>query len=218
MVHFSDNIFTYSKSRTLDLCSRIKKQGLGLAYSCDTRAGLIDGEMVKAMEEAGFCRIAVGFEDASRDVLMKVNKEATLEQNIRTAELIRANSDMCVVAYWLTGLPGSSPASLAKNTRVIRELLGDGVVDLVSLRMFVPYPGTPIFCDGRGYGLEMVNNDWSVYDRTDSLPVFRLDGLSRYEIYTHYLGLRAMINEMYRHKLGLSSAKMEDIIATVRAF
>lgn len=217
LVHFTDNVFTQDRQRTLALCQMLRAEGYGLLYSCDIRSGTVDAELLTEMERAGFRHVAIGFEDDEPAILDGVNKEVAAGGNLATARLIRATTQMAITAYWMVGLPGTTPDSLSRNLSAIARLISEDVVDIVSPRIFVPYPGTTVFRVPGRFGVEVVDTSWGHYDRVTSLPTYSMKGIGRHELHAHYMALRASINEAYRVKLGIPADTLGSAVARARA-
>ncbi|MEW6048560.1 MAG: hypothetical protein AB1609_19150, partial [Bacillota bacterium] len=214
---FTDNVFTENRSRILEICNRLRAERFGLFYSCDIRAGTVDAELLHEMELAGFRHVAIGFEDADLAVLSRVNKKTEPTRNIETARLIRSETQMAITAYWMVGLPGTTMDSLSTNLVTVKRLIEEDIVDVVSPRIFVPYPGTTIFRAPRRFGVEILDRDWAHYDRVTSLPTCRLEHVEREQLYRSYLALRTTINEAYRKKLGIDADRLLDAVRRSRA-
>jgi anaerobic magnesium-protoporphyrin IX monomethyl ester cyclase len=216
LVHFTDNVFSEDWSRTMELCKRIQAERVGLLFSADIRAGTVDAVLLKEMEAAGFRHVAIGFEDDDATILDRVKKDVKSESNRETACLIRSCTNMAITAYWMVGLPGTTIESVYRNLFAAKQLIKEDIVDIVSARIFVPYPGTAIFHRPDRFGVEIVDTAWERYDRVTSLPIYRMEQVGRYELYAHYLALRASLNEAYRRKLGIPSDRLEAAIRRAR--
>jgi radical SAM superfamily enzyme YgiQ (UPF0313 family) len=202
LVHFSDPVFTLDKYRTIELCTRLRQYADRLRFSIDTRADLLDRELVLAASQAGVSYYRLGLEDSQDEILAAVNKGTTASKGLAAARLVReVQSDAVIHAYWLTGLPGSSRESIFENAKAIRYLIANELVDIVGNRIFVPYPETMYYQDPSKYGLVLLTRDWSRYDRL-SFPVYRLNRLSEFEIYDGFLFLEAVQLGAYQERLG----------------
>ncbi len=201
LIHFSDSIFTLDKERTLELCSLLAKAQLPVVFSCDTRVDHVDREVVQAMAEARFVSIRLGVEDLDDDVLQSVKKDIVADQSLRALEIIRsAAPHMLIHAYMLTGLPGSTMATLGRIARTIPRLIQQRSVDVIGNKVLVPYPGTPYFESPWRHQMELLHQNWSKYDRL-SLPVYRLANLTEYQIYFGFLTLESILLQAYETRI-----------------
>ncbi len=203
LIHFSDNIFTKNRERTIDLCSRIVERNYPFFFSCDIRGRYMDKELAQLLEHAGFVRVSIGFEDADNYVLRVAQKGLVHEANVISAEVIRKHTQMLVNAYWMIALPGSSRQSLEYNIEIVRELIRSNIVNTVNSKLMVLYPGTPFFQRPREFGIRILHWDWRTYDRRLYPPMYRLEALTEKEIYHFFLALEDVIIEEYCRKLDL---------------
>jgi radical SAM superfamily enzyme YgiQ (UPF0313 family) len=161
---------------------------LGFYYSGDARADNIvstDGNDLREMRKAGFVWYRIGFESAIPEVLADTQKRMTHEEQVAACAKIRdADPRAAIMAYMVTGLPGSNPENLATQLGTIRNLIRTETVDTVGNKTFVPYPGTPCYQNGAKYGLTLrrwPDSSWNKFDRV-SVPVFDLDGMGAEQI------------------------------------
>lgn len=216
MVHFSDNIFTLDKARTLELLASIRQRNIELQFSCDLKANHIDCELIEEMSKSNVVKVSIGFEDTNDGILRKANKGLRFEDNVRAAQMVKDCSDMFIEAYWIIGLPGSTRATILENLRDIRCLLEDGVVDVISpSTIFTPLPGTPMFDDCQRFGLKIVTKEWNRYLRSHFCPVYELDSLSKEELSECFVLYEETILDLYRKKLGVDDQGIRELHQTL---
>ena len=209
LIHFSDNIVTYPREHVLSLCDIIQKNELHLQFSGDTRAGHIDDEVAQRLADANFRRLCIGFEDSDPLVLGKAQKMITLEENIRTAKIIRNNSDMIIEAYWIVGLPGMDYKTAASNLATIERLLEECIVDTIATStVFTPLPGSPMYDFPNDFDLKIDSDEWERYLRHNYRPTYSLSNLDENQLMFFFLLFESTILRSYLHKLHLSA---EDI-------
>jgi radical SAM superfamily enzyme YgiQ (UPF0313 family) len=196
-VYFSDSIFTMNRQRVLDLCRWIRQERIHLTFSCAVRREFLDAELAQEMIQANFQRFTVGLEDGNDPVLALNTKRTTWADNLNLLELLKNTGRLHVTGYWITGLPGSTHASLQANLEKIRFLIRSHLVTELSHRICVPYPGTSLHDDAMALGLTMLSQNWHHYDRL-SFPVYRLETLSEHEIFSYFLLTEAAILEEMR--------------------
>ena len=74
-----DDIFTLDRKRVKRFCEEFKKRGL--KWRCWSRTNTIDKEMLLMMKDAGLVSITFGVESGDDNVLSKMRKHSTAEQN-----------------------------------------------------------------------------------------------------------------------------------------
>lgn len=168
IIHIIDNNFTYDKCRLYQLYSSMKNEGvLGyFKFECDTLSTLIDVETIKLLELIGVVKICLGIEDCNDLILKKSKKNVTFYENIEAAKAIKENSsNICVYAYWIIGLPGSTIETLEENIFQMQNLILNDVIDIISPKIFIPYPGTEFFNNAEKYGINIMSYNWDLYER-----------------------------------------------------
>ena len=117
-IFFDDDTFNYKKSRTLELCAKLKP--LGLTWSCTSRV-TTDNETLKGMKDAGCRLMIVGYETGDPQILKNIKKGATLEQARKfTKEAHRLG--LIIHGDFIVGLPGETKASIEKTIAFAKEL------------------------------------------------------------------------------------------------
>ena len=87
-VAFYDDVFTLGKERIHWICEEILRRNLKICWTCETRANLVDRELLKQMKKAGCYSISYGIESASQEILDIIDKDITLEQSERGVRFI----------------------------------------------------------------------------------------------------------------------------------
>ncbi len=133
-IFFDDDTFNYKKSRTLELCAKLKP--LGLTWSCTSRV-TTDPETLKAMKDAGCRLMIVGYETGDEHILKNIKKGATLDQARRfTKEAHRLG--LIIHGDFIVGLPGETKASIDRTIAFAKEL----DCETIQVSIGHAYPGT----------------------------------------------------------------------------
>jgi radical SAM superfamily enzyme YgiQ (UPF0313 family) len=210
VIHFSDNIFCDEPIRAAAVIEGLRQIGPHLRYSCDLKANHTVASLIRSMEEAGFIKISLGFEDAADSVLAESHKRLEVEDNVRAAEIIKECSGILVEAYWLLGLPGTNQETMEKNLLRVNDLLRTGVIDVVGeSTVFTPLPGTPMFDHPEDYGIHLISKRWSEYLRCNFHPVYELESVSQKELEQYFLNFEEKILEAYCTRLGCAEDDLE---------
>ena len=210
-IHFSDNIFTLDKKRSIKICKFVIDEKIDFQFSCDSMAQYLDEELIKIMAKAGFKRICLGFEDSNDSTLQTANKDVSLETNIRISKLIKKLApEIIVEAYWITGLPNSNHETLFNNLKTVEHLIEENIVDFIATStVFTPLPGSPFYDQCNKYGLSIKAKSWEEFLRANFMPVYELDNLSTYELLSHFILFESLLLRLYLKKLDLSP---EDVL------
>jgi len=134
----ADDTFTLDETYLAEFCGRIS--GSGMSWSCLSRANGISEETVRLMKEAGCRRVHLGLESGSQATLDLMNKQVTVEQGARAAELYRLYG-IEVVAFFIVGYPGETAADIEDTFALALSL----PLDEISFNVPVPLPGSKLF-------------------------------------------------------------------------
>lgn len=118
------------------------QQELGVQFSCRgfLKSELLTEEQAKAMAQAGFKQVLVGFESGSPRILKNIKKHATREQNTRCVEICKKYG-LKVKALMSIGHPGESMESVQET----RDWLGAVRPDDFDVTIIAVYPGTSYY-------------------------------------------------------------------------
>ncbi|HBB18402.1 MAG TPA: hypothetical protein DCZ97_15905 [Syntrophus sp. (in: bacteria)] len=210
-IHFFDTSLWATPKRCIELCEFISSEISIQHFSCDIEARRIRDDVLGSLARARMRMIAIGFESCRDDVLNFVGKNGSFADRLTIAEHVRRlMPNTAIKAYWLLGLPGSTEESLRDELSGIRTVLKQGTVDLVSVKLFVPYPGTPFFLHPAHYGLE-VEYDFRRYDRFTVPPVCWPKAVGRELLADLLIECEKTVAECYAVRLGVTTQAMAAI-------
>ena len=203
-----DDTFTLNKKRTIELCDAIIKEGLHkkIIWSCITRAGLVDLDLLKKMKEAGCYGLHFGVEGGTQKLIDTIHKDTTLEQ-IRNAFKWAKEAGLETRGYFMIGLPGANREDDIATINFAKELNPDWAQFTVT----VPYPGTQLYKEAKEYGnLTSSHANWDNYQTwsgfsgdEDELPWVthgrnssELKALQRFALRSFYFRPRIILKKM----------------------
>ena len=134
----ADDLFTLNAPYLQEFCRRML--GRGLTWSCLSRANGIDAATARLMKQAGCRRVYLGLESGSQRTLELMNKQATVEQGVRTAEVYR-RAGIGVAAFFIVGYPGETVSSIEETFKLALTL----PLDAISFNVPMPLPGSCLF-------------------------------------------------------------------------
>lgn len=157
-IHIWDETFTLKKDRVIEFCEKIKKEKLDVRWSCQTRANLIDKNIVGIMKEAGCVRMSIGVESGNEQILKSINKTIDLDDAVKAIKTI---NDAGIVSYagFMIGHPEDYVETVS-NTVEFADKLNPS---FIGFRNAVPYPGS-VFRDIAEKEGGILTNDWSKYE------------------------------------------------------
>jgi radical SAM superfamily enzyme YgiQ (UPF0313 family) len=160
---FRDPLFTADKKRALGICALIGERGIQVDWRCETRADLLDEEMVDAFARAGCKGINFGVESGSEQILRGVGRKQIPRE--RLAGIFRRcrQAGVETLAFFIIGLPGET----AETVRETIDLAVSVGPDAAQFTAATPYPDTPYYEYLKREGL--LKQDWSLF--TSRAPV-----------------------------------------------
>ncbi|MEW6350747.1 MAG: radical SAM protein [Thermodesulfobacteriota bacterium] len=118
---FADPNFTENRERTLRLLGEKVRRGIGIPFWCQTRADLIDREVIDALKESGADTLAFGLESGSPGVLAGTRKAielGQLEEHIRLAHSVGIQTEL----FSIFGLPEETVDDAVQTLRFVQSL------------------------------------------------------------------------------------------------
>jgi radical SAM superfamily enzyme YgiQ (UPF0313 family) len=137
---FFDETFTLDKKRTVKLSQALIEERLDIDWYCNTRAHLVDRELLTIMRKAGCRGISYGIESGSQKILDSASKHITIEQ-ARNAIAWAKEADIKTFCSFILGLPGEDWGTVQETIRFVKETLPTSA----QFNVAVPYPGTKLY-------------------------------------------------------------------------
>jgi len=170
-IFFDDDTFNYRKTRTLELCSKLKP--IGFTWSCTSRV-TTDYETLKAMKEAGCRLLIVGYESGDPQILKNIKKGATVEMAVRFTENCK-KLGLTIHGDFIIGLPGETRVTIQKTIDFAKRL------DTETIQVSIAHalPGTELHRYGTENGLISIS---MADDAGHQLPNITYAGLDEAEL------------------------------------
>jgi anaerobic magnesium-protoporphyrin IX monomethyl ester cyclase len=137
---FFDETFTLDKKRVVRICDALIEEGLDIHWYCNTRAHLVDAELLKRMYKAGCRGISYGIESGSQSILDHADKCVTVEQ-ARNAIKWAREARIKTFASFILGLPGENWETVHETIEFVSRALPNSA----EFNVAVPYPGTKLY-------------------------------------------------------------------------
>lgn len=158
IINIADDLFTANKSRVRKFCNEIEKRGLKFRWSVFARVNTVDEEILALMKKAGCHSISFGIESGNPEMLKRVKKNITLDQARNAVKACR-KTGIASHASFMAGLPGETPETLIDSEKFSKEL---GIE--YGYHFLSPFPGTNVREQNDQYDLEILTDDWDLYD------------------------------------------------------
>jgi len=137
---FFDETFTFDRKRVEVICRRLTEERLDIQWYCNTRAQLVDPELLRTMRRAGCRGVSFGIESGSQRILDSVDKKITVEQGRQAIEWAKA-ARLKVFASFILGLPGEDWSTVQETLDFVKDTLPTSA----QFNVAVPYPGTRLY-------------------------------------------------------------------------
>jgi radical SAM superfamily enzyme YgiQ (UPF0313 family) len=137
-----DELFLYSKKKIFQFAEELKKNNLHIMFNCNARVSLFDLEIAKCLQDSGCLFINFGFESCSNTVLKAMNKNATVEQNFKAAEICK-KLDISMGVNMIWNMPFDDEQTLKDDMQFILDYS-----DFSQVRTIRPvscFPGSDLF-------------------------------------------------------------------------
>jgi anaerobic magnesium-protoporphyrin IX monomethyl ester cyclase len=195
-----DEQFTLSERRVLEICDLIRRAGLNIEWTVNSRVDCVTAEMLSRMREAGCRSIAFGVESGSEQILQAIHKRITPAQVEKAVESAK-QAGLRVKTSWIVGLPGP----MAEQLKSI-DLMERTQPDHIDVFWLTLYPGTPFWEAPERYGIHFDPRDvpTTANAKLASRSCY-FDYLSKTEV----LEVARQMTERMR-KLGYREAELEE--------
>ncbi len=155
-IFIEDDTFTTNPKAVEEICDLIVEKGLKLVWSANVRANVPLETMLK-MKKAGCRLLVVGYESGNDEVLKKIRKGITTENQKHFAENAH-KAKLKVFGCFMVGLPGDTKETMEETFKAAKALKPD----MAFFQQAVPFPGTELYdwAKEHGYITAKSYSDW----------------------------------------------------------
>ncbi len=156
-IRFNDDNLPANASRLREISTMIADRGINrrARFSCWARANDITEETVQDLRKMNVVAVVMGLESGNDRVLAELKGRASVEQNRRAVNLLR-DARIQTSADFIIGAPDETEEEIMDTWRFIRE----SRLDFVTVNVFSPLPGTPVWQLAERRGLVSENMDF----------------------------------------------------------
>jgi radical SAM superfamily enzyme YgiQ (UPF0313 family) len=134
-VYLFDDLFAINLKKCQPYLDLLKASGL--KFRCNVHAKFMTDEFAAALADAGCIEVAFGAESGSQDMLDRMDKKTTVQQNYDCAMHCKKYG-ITVKAFLMIGLPGETRETVKDTEKFI---LTSGIDD-AQIAIYYPYKGT----------------------------------------------------------------------------
>jgi len=157
-VRFFDDTFTLDTKRVYGILAEIERRELKFPWSCLTRVNCVDLPLLRAMKKSGCWQVSFGLESGDREILERMKKGTTLEQN-RQAVVDAKRAGLNVRGYFVLGIPGETRQSIRNTIEFAKSL----PIDVATFYTITLYPGSELYERVKSEG-RILHQDYSQYN------------------------------------------------------
>ncbi|MFC1802835.1 B12-binding domain-containing radical SAM protein [Thermoproteota archaeon] len=119
---FVDDCFTLNPKRTIEICSRMRKEGLDFEWICEGRVDSSSYEMMKEISRAGCKILYLGIESANKRILDYYNKRINPQQSEETVRSARKAGMDLIMGTFIVGGPDETRKEIWNTLNFAKKL------------------------------------------------------------------------------------------------
>ncbi len=162
-INIADDLFTTDIARVREICTGIKERSLKFKWSAFARVDTVSREGFDLMAAAGCDSVSFGVETGNAEMLKRIKKGIKLEQ-VHTAVKMCQQAGLIAHASFIIGLPGETIDTLKETDQFAKSMQA-----LYGYHFLAPFPGTTVREKIQDYDLEILTDNWNLYDANDAI-------------------------------------------------
>lgn len=194
---FSDDMFSATEKRTLELCDAIGPENVHWRISC--RVKPFNDTMAKSLKDAGCVELSFGIENFSNDVLRILRKNSTVKDNVNALELADRYGFSTRILM-MVRTPGQTPKTIEEN----KYWLSRVPFSIIANTALLPLPGSELWINPLKYNIEILDRDLDKYNfymfndlgRRKIDPIFNIIGRDINEFHSESESFRDFLEEL----------------------
>ncbi len=155
-LHFIDDTFNVPVNRFKNLLRMMVKNKYRFKWHSQFRCQFIDREMVELMKESGCEGVFLGIESGNDQILVNMNKAASIEDYLRGIELLK-EYDILTYGSFIIGFPGETH----ETVRDMIKFIEISELDFYRTQLWYCDTLTAIWKQREKYNIKGSNFEWS---------------------------------------------------------
>lgn len=180
--YITDDTFTASYKRVVEFCELLKETGIQFLWGCESRADIINEDLIKLLSENGCNVIQFGMESADNYILKKLKKHVTIEQ-IENAVMLTNKYGIKTIISFIIGHAFDTIESVEKTLHFAEYIQTNYRVNVYGA-VNTPFPGTEQFNRADELNIKIYSNDWNQYSLNN--PIISTKNLTIDQISYYY--------------------------------
>lgn len=172
-IRFYDDLFFADPKRAISILEQVD-----LPWYAEIRTNLVTEKLVEKLVETNAREMLLGLESGSDRVLKMMNKNQTVDQIVKSVEVLSKAKDVRVVGSMIVGVPTETQEEVNQTIDLMLTLSNIHPNMRYTVGPYTPYPGSEMFDLAVRMGFEPPDRteDWCILDRwSDRLDPVWLD-------------------------------------------
>ncbi|HWR58826.1 MAG TPA: radical SAM protein [Thermodesulfovibrionales bacterium] len=139
-LYFIDLEFTFDRNFVHRICDHIAREGHKISWCCQTRADMVDADLLNKMKKAGCRLVHYGVETGSEKVMKTIRKNITLSA-IEDGISLTMKAGIETACFFMFGFPGETNDDMEATVKFALKLNPT----YASFHIATPYSGTELY-------------------------------------------------------------------------
>jgi radical SAM superfamily enzyme YgiQ (UPF0313 family) len=168
---FQDDTLTAFKHWVNDFCKLLAESNLDLLWGCNTRANLMDTELLQEMKRAGLRKIFIGGESSSQRVLDEIYNKGIKVEQVRNLAKKAHDLGIKTQVYFMLGAPTETIEEIRQTIKFAVSLDADEATFSIA----TPLPETHLY--------EMMKRDgWKLSENFEDYDYYKKNSYFRGDV------------------------------------
>ncbi|WDV44109.1 radical SAM protein [Clostridiaceae bacterium M8S5] len=176
--YITDDTFTASYKRAIKFCELIMESGIKFVWGCESRADVINEDLIRIMSDSGCKKLQIGLESADNEILSKIKKNVTIEE-IENGIKLANKYNLHITASYIIGHAFDTHETINKTLTFAKRIQKDYGAHVVG-SVNTPFPGTEQYEKRDELGIKIYESDWNQFILNS--PIISTNHITREEL------------------------------------
>jgi radical SAM superfamily enzyme YgiQ (UPF0313 family) len=150
-----------------------------IKYKIEGRTNNITPQLAESLRKTGCLEISLGIESGNDEILKRINKRTTVEENRRAIKIL-GKTGINVKGFFILGLPGETKETARETIRFAEEMKEVGLTS-ADFYVLTPFPGSEVWDNPEKFGIKILSRNFNEYLQKGD-PVIETEKLNQEEI------------------------------------
>lgn len=182
MFHFADSDFFMNEKVCNEVIDEIERRGIKCTFTVNTCPNTLikiaDKPILKRFKENGLVELLIGAEHFSENVRSRLSKRYDIAELHKALDIAKHKVKIPVISIFsMVGLPFEHEEDIKINIETFKQMREKDLFDFVFPKFFVPYPGSEIYENTEKYDIQILTDDFDVYNRKTLARPVKINGM-----------------------------------------